>query len=113
MENRETLLQAIREQLRRFSDPRVARDFSRWNKTMQYHFTDTGDRYLVRFVDGQAHSPVPGEDPKPDIQYELASDTFMAIHRRELSGLKAYQQKKVKLKASMPDIMKLQKIDRL
>jgi len=31
------------------------------------HFTDTGDRYLVRFVDGQAQSPVPGQDPKPDV----------------------------------------------
>ena len=107
------LLQTIEQQRLKFCDPRVAKDFSRWNKTMQYHFTDSDDYYLIRFVDGQPQSPVREQVAQPDIQYKMDTDTFIAISRKEISGLKAYQQKKVKLKASMPDMIKLQKIDKL
>ena len=113
MVDKEILLKALDEQRWKFTDPKVAKDFSRWNKTMQYHFTDTGEYYLIRFVDGQPQPPVPEQVPKPDIQYQMDSDTFLAITRKEITGLKAYQQKRVKLKASMPDILKLQKIDKL
>jgi putative sterol carrier protein len=113
MVDKDTLLQAIDEQRSRFADPRVAKEFSKWDKTMQYHFTDTGQYYLIRFVDGRPEPPVEEHVDKPDIQYEMDSHTFLAINRKEISGFKAYQQKKVKLKASMPDILKLQKIDKL
>ena len=63
---RETLLQVLDEQRLRFADPRVAKEFSRWNKTMQYHFTDRGEYYLVRFVEGQAQPPTQEQVPKPE-----------------------------------------------
>jgi len=43
----------------------------------------------------------------------MDSDTFLAINRKEITGMKAYQQKKVKVKAKMPILMKLQKLDKL
>ena len=113
MVEKEKLLQALDEQRQRFADPRLAGDFSRWNKTMQYHFTDRNEHYLIRFVEGQAQPPTQEQLPKPDIRYEMDSDTFLAITNKEITGLKAYQQKRVKLKASMPDMLKLQKIDKL
>jgi putative sterol carrier protein len=113
MVDKQTLLQALNEQRLRFSHSKVAKDFSRWNKTMQYHFTDSGEYYLIRFVEGQPQPPAQEQVSKPDIQYEMDSDTFLAINRKEITGLKAYQQKRIKLKASMPDMMKLQKIDKL
>jgi hypothetical protein len=108
-----TLLEVLEEQRLRFTDPRVAKEFSRWNKTMQYHFTDTGEYYLIRFVDGEPQPPTREQVEKPDIQYTMDSTTFFAIVRKEITGLRAYQQKRVKLKASIPDMMKLQKIDKL
>jgi putative sterol carrier protein len=111
--DRETLLKLLDEQRLRFADPKVVKEFSRWNKTMQYHFPDRGEYYLVRFIDGEAQPPVQEQVPKPDIQYEMDSDTFLAIIRKEITGMRAYQQKRVKLKASMPDLLKLQKIDKL
>ena len=109
----EQLLQVLEEQRLRFSDPRVAKEFSRWNKTMQYHFTDLDEYYVIRFVEGRAEPPLCRQVEKPDIQYEMDSDTFLAITRKEITGLKAYQQKRIKLKAAMPDMLKLQKIDKL
>jgi hypothetical protein len=35
------------------------------------------------------------------------------MSRKEISGLKAYAQGKVKVRASMPDLLKLQKLDSL
>lgn len=113
MVEKQMLLQVLEEQSLRFADPRVSKEFSRWNKTMQYHFTDRDEYYVIRFVEGRVQQPLREQVPKPDIQYEMDSDTFLAITRKEITGLKAYQQKRVKLKASMPDMLKLQKIDKL
>jgi hypothetical protein len=43
----------------------------------------------------------------------MSSDTFLAITRKEITGMKAFTQKLVKVKASMPDLLKLQKLDSL
>ena len=113
MVEKETLLKVLEEQRQKFNHPKVAKDFSRWNKTMQYHFTDRGEYYLIRFVEGQPLPPAEEQHPKPDIQYEMDSATFFAIAQKEISGFKAYQQKRIRLKAAMPDMLKLQKIDKL
>ena len=113
MADEQALLKALDEQRLRFTDSKIAKEFSSWNKTMQYHFTDGDEYYLIRFIEGQPQPPAREQVSNPDIQYEMDSATFFAITRGEISGLKAYLQKQVKLKASMPDILKLQKLDRL
>ncbi|MBN1628137.1 MAG: SCP2 sterol-binding domain-containing protein [Thermoleophilia bacterium] len=105
------LERVIEEQRRRFLDPRVASSFRGWNKTMQYSFTDTGEHFYFRFVDGAPEQVLRGKAEGAEIMYEMDTSTFFAITRRELSGLKAYQQKRVKLRASLPDMLKLQKIE--
>jgi putative sterol carrier protein len=50
-----------------------------------------------------------GKAESPAVYYEMNSDTFAAIARKEITGMKAYMQGKVK--ASMGDLMKLQKLD--
>ena len=96
----------------KFTDARVARDFTSWNgKTMQYLFTDSGDYYHIIFHDGVPAPAQRGKPEKAEIQYELSTETFLAMARKETTGLKAYAQGKVKLRASVPDMLKLQKID--
>jgi hypothetical protein len=96
----------------KFTDARVARDFKGWSaKTMQYLFTDSGEYYHIAFQDGVPAPAVRGKPGKADIQYELTTETFLAMARKEITGMKAYTQGKVKLRASVPDMLKLQKID--
>jgi putative sterol carrier protein len=98
----------------KFHDPRVAKDYKNWSgKVMQYHFTDTDEYYHIRFQDGQPQPAVKGKPEKADVYYEMSSEIFRAMSRKEISGLKAYAQGKVKVKASMPDLLKLQKLDSL
>jgi putative sterol carrier protein len=98
----------------KFSDPRVVKDYKTWSgKIMQYHFTDTDEYYHIRFQDGLPQPAVKGKVEKADVHYEMSSAIFQAMSRKEISGLKAYAQGKVKVKASMPDLLKLQKLDSL
>jgi putative sterol carrier protein len=95
-------------------DPRVVRDYKSWSgKVMQYHFTDTGVYYHIRFQDGLPQPAVKDKPEKADVYYEMSSETFLAMSRKEISGLKAYALGKVKVRASMPDLLKLQKLDSL
>lgn len=96
----------------KFRDARVAKDFKGWTgKTMQYLFTDSGEYFHITFQDDGPAPAVRGKPAKADIQYELSTETFLAMARKEITGLKAYTQGKVKLRASVPDMLKLQKID--
>jgi len=113
MVDTEKLTETLESQRLKFAHEKVAKSFSSWNKIMQYHFTDTDEYYYIRFTDGTAEPVVKGKHEKPDIQYEMSTETFFAIAGKEITGMKAYQQKKVKLKASMPDMMKLQKVDKV
>jgi len=106
--------QAIEGFRQKIMDPRVVKDYKGWSgKVMQYHFTDTGRPYHIRFQDGLPQPAVLGKPEKADVFYEMSSATFLAMSRKELSGLKAYAQGKVKVRASMPDLLKLQKLDSL
>ena len=98
----------------KFYDPRVVKDYKGWSgKVMQYHFTDSDQYYHIRFQDGLAQPAVEGKPEKADVFYEMSSAVFRALSRKEISGLKAFAQGKVKVRAAMPDLLKLQKLDSL
>ena len=80
---------------------------------MQYYFPDKNEYWNIELKNGVPEEIKIGEVSNPEIKYEMDSDTFLAITRKELTGMKAYQQKKVKVKAKMADLMKLQKLDKL
>jgi hypothetical protein len=99
---------------RKFLDPRVVKDYKGWSgRVMLYHFTDTQEYYHIRFQDGLPQPAVKGRVEKADVYYEMSTGTFLAMSRKELSGLKAYAQGKVKVRAPIPDLLKLQKLDSL
>ncbi len=78
---------------------------------MQYHFTDTDEKWYIKLVDGKTDEPVKGEVEKAEISYKMSTETFLEVMRSKISGLKAYSSGKLKVKASMPDLMKLQKLN--
>jgi putative sterol carrier protein len=106
--------QALETFRKKIMDPRVVKDYKAWSgKVMQYHFTDTGEYYHIRFLDGLPLPAVKGRPEKADVTYEMSSAVFLAMSRKEISGLKAYALGKVKVRAAMPDLLKLQKLDSL
>jgi len=117
MANRETVMETLRAQTARFGHPRVAASFKGWSRRMRYDFPDIGLSAAIEVADGVPAEPVEGGPGAADasapaqVVYEMSSDTFLAIARKELTGMQAYNRKLVKVKASMGDLLKLQKLD--
>jgi hypothetical protein len=111
MADREMVLQTLRAQNARFGHPKVAASFKGWNRLMRYDFPDLGLSVIITVRDGVPADPVEDGGHAAEVVYEMSSDTFLAIARRELTGMQAYTRRLVKVKASMPDLLKLQKLD--
>jgi hypothetical protein len=113
--SREELLQLLEEQRSRYGHPRVVQNFRGWNKSMQYHISDFDEYFLIRMVDGVAQSPEPLTAPldRPEVSYQMDSETLRAMTRGEITGQEAFRRRRLKLKASFSDIMKLQSLDKL
>jgi len=109
----EDLLALLQEQQKKFGHNGIAVNFEGWNKMMQYYFPDINEYYVIEMKDGTALPPIKLDKPikKPEIFYEMSTETLRAMTKGELSGFKAYQQRRLKLKASFSDMMKLQSLN--
>jgi putative sterol carrier protein len=111
MTTKEEIVNTLKGWVQKISDEKYAWLLSGWNKLMQDHFTDTDEFYYIKFTDGKPEGPIEGAVDYPEIPYKISGDTFLAISRKEISGVKAFMTGKVKVKASMQDKLKLQKLD--
>ena len=113
MVNRDELMKILDDQRKKYTHKDVARHFKGWNKTLQYYFTDIEEYYVIELVDGKPKEVVKKKLENPDIMYSMSTETFIALNKGEITGFKLYQQGKLKIKATMAEIMKLQKLDKL
>lgn len=83
---------------------------------MVYHFPDIGERWAIRFVEGEAGAPRPVDAAaaqEAEIRYEMDSWVLRAISAGELSGKQAYFRRLLKIQSSFGDMMKLQALNRV
>jgi len=113
MAGRELVMETLRAQNARFSHEKVAASFKGWSRIMRYVFPDLGLSATIVVRDGVPSEPAEGGADAAEVSYEMSSDTFLAIARKELTGMQAYTRKLVKVKASMGDLLKLQRLDTL
>ncbi len=66
-------------------------------------------------VEGVAQAPEPLGEPlqRPEVSYQMNSETLRAMTRGEITGQEAFRKRRLKLKASFQDILKLQSLDKL
>ncbi|MFX0031385.1 MAG: SCP2 sterol-binding domain-containing protein [Candidatus Hodarchaeota archaeon] len=113
MVDKDELMKTLDDQRKKYTHKDVARHFKGWNKTLQYYFTDIDEYYVIELVDGNPKPVVKEKLENPDIMYSMSTETFLALNRGEITGFKAYQRGKLKIKATMGEILKLQKLDKL
>ncbi|MEA2070678.1 MAG: SCP2 sterol-binding domain-containing protein [Asgard group archaeon] len=111
MTSKEEIIEEMNKFREKMMQEKYAKHFQGWNKTMQYYFTDRDEKYYIELVNGKPKEPKEGEIEKPEISYKMSTDTFLSLMNGEISGMKAYTSGKLKVKASMPDLMKLQKLN--
>jgi aldehyde:ferredoxin oxidoreductase len=113
--SREELLQLLQDQRLKYGHPQVAHNFRGWNKVMQYYISDFDQYFAIRMVDGvaQGAEPLSGPLERPQIAYQMDSDTLKAMAGGEISGQEAFRRRRLRLKASFQDMLKLQSLDGL
>jgi aldehyde:ferredoxin oxidoreductase len=109
----EALLAILEAERRKFALDEVRKNFQGWNKVMQYRFPDIDEHWALRFVDGEASAPerLAAPLPRPDIHYEMDTWTLKAMSSGELSGEKAYLTRRLRIKASFGDLLRLQSLN--
>jgi putative sterol carrier protein len=93
-----------------FLNEKAKKTFRKWNKTMGVEFTDIDKIYYFNIEAGVPGDVTEGIPEKINVKITTDTDTWVKIMNGELGGMKAYTSKKLKVKGSMPDLLKLQKL---
>lgn len=81
-----------------------------WNRQILYHFSDTDEYWLMKIVDGRPEPPIqqPDEGDAADIRLTMTTETFIGLMNGTINGTQAFIGGRVKVKASMADMGKMQ-----
>lgn len=90
--------------------PAMQASLQGFTKTMQFTFPDLNTSYLFRIENGAVKEFSETSLEKPDILVTSASDTLLAILNKKMSSMSAYTTGKLKVRGSMKDLLKLQKL---
>jgi putative sterol carrier protein len=104
-------IDAINKMMENFNTEKAKKTFRKWSKTMAFEFSDIGKTFFTNIEKG-VPSPVTEGVPEGKVHVKITTDaaTWKGIMTGEISGMKAYTSKKLKVKGSMPDLLKLQKL---
>jgi putative sterol carrier protein len=84
--------------------PEKAKD---WDRTILYNITGPGGGQWHIVVKDQKYELKSGGHGKPDLEFEMDSDTFIAMSKGEISAVGAFMQGKMKAKGSTSDLIKM------
>ncbi len=94
----------------RFSVPAVQTSLKGFTKNLQFKFTDTNETWLIKAIDGKEATLSQETIEKPDVIVTVATDVLAGIMDKKINGTTAYMQRKILVKGSMDDLMKMQKL---
>jgi len=108
--DRAKVLEVLEETRQKFTREDNINTFKKWNKTFLYHFTDLDEFYHFSLTNGIPSDIKEGKIENPDISYTISGTVFIGMMRGEIDAFKAFRKKLVKIKASVKDMIKLQKL---
>jgi putative sterol carrier protein len=100
----------LQKMIDRFSVPSVQNALKGFTKTLQFHFPDNDETWVIRAVDGKEATLAQEAVEKPDILVTMATDILIGVMDKKINGTTAYMQRKIQVKGAMEDMMKLQKL---
>ncbi|MFX1285604.1 MAG: SCP2 sterol-binding domain-containing protein [Promethearchaeota archaeon] len=104
-------IDAINKMLENFKTEKAQKTFRKWSKTMVFEFTDLEKTFHTNIENGVPSEVIEGApDGKVHVKITTDAATWKGIMAGEIGGMKAYTSKKLKVKGSMPDLLKLQKL---
>jgi putative sterol carrier protein len=110
MAQKEEVLVALNGVKGKLESPALQPSFQDFTKTMQFNFPDLNTSFLFRIENGALKELSESSVEKPDISVTSSSDTLLAIMNRKMGAMSAYTTGKLKVRGSMKDLLKLQKL---
>jgi len=104
------VLEVLEETKAKFTREDNLNTFKGWNKTILYYFTDLDEYWSFNVINGVPDILKEGKIKDPDISYTVSGTVFIGMMRGEIDAFKAFRKKWVKIKASVKDMIKLQKL---
>lgn len=93
-----------------FSNPTVQSNLKGFSRVLLFRFTDSKEDWLITTVDGKSATLVKDTLANPDILITTTTVVLTGVMDRKINGLAAYMQKKIQVKGSMEDLMRIQKL---
>jgi putative sterol carrier protein len=93
-----------------FDNPKVQTSLKGFTRTLLFRFTDTGEDWLIKTVDGREATLIKESHSAPDLTVTTSAEVLSGVMDRRINGMAAYMQRKIQVKGSMEDLMKLQKL---
>jgi len=90
------------------SDPKFANELRGITKLVQVVVTD-GETYNFKIENARVGQLNKGAVPNPDIMISGTRETYMLLKSGELRPMKAYATRKLQVKGSLEDILRLRK----
>ncbi len=100
----------LKQIIERFANPGVQISLKGFTRTILFKFTNTGEDWLIRAVDGKEAALARETLANPDITIILATDILAGVMDKKINGMTAYMQRKIQTKGAMEDLMKMQKL---
>jgi len=106
----EAIVNGIKNILLKLDKEENKKKFRNWEKIVAFYFSDIEKSWYSQITEGKASEPIEGKPEKIDIQITTDSETWLKIINKEIKMMNAFTSGKLKVKASMKDILKLQQV---
>ena len=110
MTTRKEVIEALEAARGKLLDEKAKEEFQGWTRAIQYYFKDADEFWHFSVVDGVPGELVNEEADDAQVRFTMTEDTLLGLIDGSINGMLAFTTGKVKVKASMKDISKLQKL---
>lgn len=108
--SKEAAIEVLKTNVSRFEGEELKTAFKKWEKVVQYSFTDIDEIWCIEVNKGDARLAEGPVRENPELEYFMTTDTIVKLSSGELNGMQAYKQGLVKTKGAIRDMLKWKKV---
>ena len=108
--SKEAAIEVLKSNVSRFDSEELKTAFKKWEKVVQYNFTDINEIWCIEVNKGDARLIEGSVKENPELEYLMTTETIVKLSTGELNGMQAYKQGLVKTKGAIRDMLKWKKV---
>lgn len=108
--SKEAAIEVLKSNVSRFDSEELKKAFKKWEKVVQYNFTDIDEVWSIEVNQGDARLVEGQAKENPELEYFMTTDTIVKLNTGELNGMQAYKQGLIKTKGAIRDMIKWKKV---